>query len=49
MTIYLDSDYICHLITDSTMVAVETNTFEDNAYNAHTGGSGIVIIRNARS
>lgn len=29
MTIYLDSDYRCHLVNDGTMRAVETDAFDE--------------------
>lgn len=34
MIIYLDSDYVCHIVNDGTMQAVETNEFDgkENAY-----------------
>lgn len=28
-TIYIDSDFICHITNDGTMTAVETNTFDE--------------------
>lgn len=37
MTIYLDSDFCCHLIDDGTMTAIETNEFDGKA-NAYIEG-----------